>query len=75
MSEVDTVQARAEQTSTPPISQYSSEIFSPSPIKLTYNNPYKGLKSVKRPKEVQKYKSYRKIFSSWKKGGTWDSDA
>ena len=32
----------------PPISKYFSEIFSPSVIKLTYNNPNKDFKSVLR---------------------------
>ena len=33
----------------PPISKYFSEIFSPSHIKLTYDNPNMDLKSVQRP--------------------------
>ena len=66
MSEVDTVQAWGGQTSTPPGSNYFTEFFSPSHIKLTYNNPYKDFKSVKRPQELEKFKLDRKIFSSWK---------
>ena len=31
------------------ISKYFSETFSPSQIKLTYNDPNKDFKSVKRP--------------------------
>ena len=43
-------QSRYEGTiSPPPISKYFSEIFSPSQIKLTKNNPNKDFKSVKRP--------------------------
>ena len=37
------------QTSPPPISKYLSEIYSPSHVKLTNNNPIKDFKSVKRP--------------------------
>ena len=44
----------------PPISKYFSEIFSPSHINLTHNNPKKDFKSGKR-----------KI----KKVGAWDSNA
>ena len=47
MSEVDIVWALGGQTSTPPISKYFSETFSPSHIKLTYNNPKKDFKSFK----------------------------
>ena len=50
----------------PPICIYFSENFSPSHIKLTDNNPHKGLKPVERP-ELEKSKLDRKIFSSWKK--------
>ena len=32
----------------PPISKYCSEIFSPSNIKLSYNNPNMDFKSVER---------------------------
>ena len=35
-------------------------------IKLTKNNPNKAFKSVERPKEVEKFKIHREIFSSWK---------
>ena len=49
MSEVDTVWAWGGQTSTPPISKYSSEILSPSHIKLTNNNPNMDFKSVLQP--------------------------
>ena len=47
MSEVDIFLELGEQTSTPPISKYFSETFSPSHIKLTYNNPEKDFKSFK----------------------------
>ena len=49
MSVVDTVKAWGGKTSTPPGSNYFSEFFSPSHIKLTNNNPHKDFKSVKRP--------------------------
>ena len=57
-----------------PISKNFNEIFSPSHIKLTYNNRNKDFESVKRPQEVEKFKLDRKIFSSWKKkaGNLWD---
>ena len=48
MSEVETVQAWGGQTFIPPISKYLSEFFSPSHIKLTYNNPNKDFKSVEQ---------------------------
>ena len=48
ISDVDTVWTWCGQTSTTPISKYFSEIFSPSDIKLTYNNPNKDFKSIKR---------------------------
>ena len=63
MSEVDTVRAWGGQTSTPLISKYFSEMFSPSHITLTNNNLNKDFKSVKRPYEVEKLKLVRKIFS------------
>ena len=44
MSEVDIVLAWGGQTSTPPISKYFCEFFSPSLIKLTYNKPNKDFK-------------------------------
>ena len=66
MSEVDTIWAWGGHTSTPPISKYFSEIFLSSHIKLTYNNPNKDFKSVKRPYEVEKFKLDRKISSSLK---------
>ena len=50
----------------PPISNNLSEIFYPSHIKLTNNNPNKDFESVERPKEVKKFKLDRKIFSSSK---------
>ena len=43
------VQAWGGQTSTSPGSNYFSEIFSPSHIKLTHDNPNKHFKSVKWP--------------------------
>ena len=46
MSEVDPVWAWGGQTSTPSISKYFSEIFSPSHIKLTNNNLHMDFKSV-----------------------------
>ena len=49
MSEVDPVWAWGGQTSTPPISKYFSEMFSPSHITHTNNNLNKDFKSVKRP--------------------------
>ena len=51
------------QTSLSPRNKYFSEIFSPSHIKLTNDNPYKDVKSVKRPLEVEKFKLDRQIFS------------
>ena len=63
MSEVDTVQTWGGQTSTTPGSNYFSEIFAPSYIKLTNNNPKKDFKSVERPQEVEKFKLDREIFS------------
>ena len=48
----------------PPISKYFSQIFSPSHIKVTNNNPNKHFKSFERPWEVEKSKLDRKIFSS-----------
>ena len=50
----------------PPISKDFSEIFSPSHIKLTYNNTNKDFKSAERSYEVEKFKLDRKIFLSWK---------
>ena len=38
-----------ETTAPPPIRKYFSEIFSPSHIKLTNDNPNKDFKSVERP--------------------------
>ena len=49
MREVDTVQAWGAQTSTPPISKYFGEIFSPSHIKLTNSSPRTGSPSVPHP--------------------------
>ena len=49
MSEVDSVWAWGGRTFTPPMSKYFSETLSPNHIKLTYNNPNKDFKSVKRP--------------------------
>ena len=46
----------------PPICIYFSENFSPRHIKLTNNNPNKGLKPVERP-ELEECKLDRKIFS------------
>ena len=52
ISDVDTVWAWGDKRPPPPSppgSKYFSEIFSPSHIKLTYNNPNKDFKSVERP--------------------------
>ena len=49
IGDVDTVWTWGGQTSTPLISKYFSEIFSLTHKKLTYHNPNKDFKSVKRP--------------------------
>ena len=59
------------QTSTPPGSNYYSEIFSASHIKFTNNNPNKDFESVKRPLELDKFKLDRQIFSCWKIKSKW----
>ena len=59
------------QTSSPPISKYVSEIFSPSHRNLTNNNSENDFKSIKRPQEVEKFKLDRKIFSSLKIKNRW----
>ena len=51
----------SEVNTTRPISEYFSKIFLSSHIKLTYNNPDKDFKTVKRPYEIQKLKLDRKI--------------
>ena len=57
--------------SPPLISKYFSEIFSPTHIKLTNNNPQKDVQSVERPYEVEKFKLDRKILSRLRIRKSW----
>ena len=44
-----------ERNVPPPITKYFSEIFPPSHIKLTNDNPNKDFESVERPKKVENF--------------------